>query len=129
MSPACRGAAAAAVADKDESCPPILLTVRVHPRAEGVEDPGNADLDLVLPVEVEEEGLGHALAFVVASSHACAARNTRRGGGIATSSSHRDECLQKRGVSYISPKKKGDKCCATIGSGAGPKVSGAYRGS
>lgn len=48
----------------------IFLTVRVHPWAERVEDASDAYFELVLPVEVEEEGLGYPLALVVASSHA-----------------------------------------------------------
>lgn len=47
------------------------LTVGVHPGAEGVENPRHSHGDVVLPVKVEEQGLRHALALVVTSSHAC----------------------------------------------------------
>lgn len=46
------------------------LTVRVHPGSEGVKDPSDAHGDVVLPVKVEAQSLGHALTFVVARSHA-----------------------------------------------------------
>jgi hypothetical protein len=39
-----------------------------HPRAIGVEDPHHLDVDIVLPEAVEEQGLGAALAFVVAGA-------------------------------------------------------------
>src|SRR5688572_2385193 len=40
----------------------------MHPRAVGVEDADDADIDLVLAVIVEEERLGATLAFVVAGT-------------------------------------------------------------
>ena len=42
----------------------------MHPRAVGVEDPRDADVDAVLAVVVEEQRLGAALAFVVAGARA-----------------------------------------------------------
>lgn len=56
------------------------LTVRVHPRAERVENASDSDFDLVLSVEVEKEGFGYPLALVVAGSHAYAStRCTQHG--------------------------------------------------
>ncbi len=42
--------------------------IGVHARPVGVEDAGDADLQIVLAVIVEEQGLGAALAFVVAGA-------------------------------------------------------------
>jgi len=42
--------------------------IDVHVGAVGVEDPGHLDIDLVLTVIIEAEGLGAALTFVVARS-------------------------------------------------------------
>ena len=42
----------------------------VHARAVGVEDPRDLDLELVLAVIIEEQGLGAALALVIAAARA-----------------------------------------------------------
>ena len=44
--------------------------VRLHPRAIGVEDTDNPDVNVVLPVIIEKEGLGTALAFVITGPYA-----------------------------------------------------------
>jgi len=44
--------------------------VRMHLRAIGIEYPDNSDVNLVLPVIIEEEGLRAALPFVIAGSYA-----------------------------------------------------------
>jgi len=44
--------------------------IDIHIGAIGIENPGHLDLNLVLPVIIEAEGLGAALAFVIAGSQA-----------------------------------------------------------
>ena len=54
----------------DDKVADNAAVVRLHPRSVGVEDPHHPDVDLILPVIIEEEGLGAALAFVIAGSYA-----------------------------------------------------------
>ena len=87
--------------------------IGMHPRAIGVEDAHDLDVELVLTVIVEEQGLGAALAFIIAGTRANrvdvppVAFGLRMDRGIAVDL--RSRCLEDAGLHALGETKHVDR--------------------